>query len=281
MAIKIIADSTCDIGKKLAAEYDITLIPLNVIMGDKTYRDGVNITPKDIFAWAAEAKSTPKTATPDMGLVMDILKPYKDAGDEVICFCISEAFSGTAQTVRLAAQEIEFDRIHVINSMNLSTGIALQILRAADLVKEGKSAEEIVAIIEAEREKVCSSFCIDTLTYLHRGGRCSGVAALLGAALMLKPMIAVKDGKMGVEKKYRGKIAKVLKDYAKDLEPRLRMARKDRIFITHTTDDAIVQEIYNYVKSLDLFENIYIAEAGSVISSHCGPGTLGLLFCLE
>lgn len=278
MAVRILTDSTCDLSAELIEEFGIHVIPLNIIMGDRSFRDGIEATQKDIFQWADANKTTPKTSAPDLGFAEDFLKQFQDAGDEAVYIGISEDMSSTCQTMRLAAEDLEYKDFYVVDSMNLSTGVGLQVLRAADYVKQGLGAAEIAQKIEAERDKVRASFCIDTLTYLHRGGRCSGVAALLGAALMLKPMIAVRNGKMGVARKYRGKIRKVLKQYAEDMLPELKNAVPDRVFVTHTADDEIAAEIREYVESLGIFEKVYETKAGGVISSHCGPGTLGILF---
>lgn len=278
MAVRILTDSTCDLSDELIEEFGITVIPLNIIMGDKSFRDGVDAKQAEIFAWADANKTTPKTSAPDLGLVEETLKPFQEAGDEVVYLGIGADLSSTLQTIRLAAEDLGYDKVYAIDSMNLSTGVGLQVLRAADYAKAGMSGAEIRDKIEASRDRVRASFCIDTLTYLHRGGRCSAVAALFGAALMLKPMIAVKNGKMGVAKKYRGKIRKVLKEYAKELEPELRNAETDRVFITHTASDETAEEIRSYVESLGIFEHVYTTKAGGVIASHCGPGTLGILF---
>ena len=278
MAVRILTDSTCDLSPELVKEFDIRVIPLNIIMGDKSYRDGIEASQSEIFKWADENKTTPKTSAPNLGFAEDFLKQFKDAGDEAVYIGISEDMSSTCQTMRLAAEDLEYKDFYVVDSMNLSTGVGLQVLRASDYAKQGMSAAEIAKKIEEDRGKVRASFCIDTLTYLHRGGRCSGVAALLGAALMLKPMIAVRDGKMGVARKYRGKIRKVLKQYAEDMLPELQNAIPDRVFVTHTASDETAAEIREYVESLGIFEHVYETKAGGVISSHCGPGTLGILF---
>jgi DegV family protein with EDD domain len=179
----------------------------------------------------------------------------------------------------MAAEELSYKNIWVINSQNLSTGIGLQVLRAAELATKGIQPEEIVKRIEEARSKVCASFVVDTLTYLHRGGRCGSVTALLGNALKLKPMISVKNGKMGVAKKYRGKQQFVVRSYAKELAPQLLQADPTRVFITHSGIDQVVeQETYTYLKNLNYFNEIHITRAGGVVSSHCGPNTLGILY---
>lgn len=277
--IRIIADSTCDLSKDIIEKYGISIIPLNIVLDMKSYLDGIEISPDEIYEWADKVNSTPKTAAPEMGFIIDTLRPMTEAGDDIIFFGISEDMSVTCQSVRMAAEELSYPKIWVINSKNLSTGIGLQVLRAAEYAAEGMEAEEIVRKIESVRDKVSASFVIDTLTYLHRGGRCSAVAALFGNALRLKPMIAVTNGKMGVAKKYRGRQQSVVRSYAKDMEESLLQADPTRVFITHSGIDAeIERETYEYLKSLNYFKEILITRAGGVISSHCGPNTLGILF---
>lgn len=277
--IRIVSDSTCDLNEELLKKYDITIIPLNIVLDTKSYMDGKEISPDEIYVWADKTNTTPKTAGPEMGYVMDVLRPMAEAGDDVIFLGISEDMSVTCNTVRMAAAELSYPKIRVINSMNLSTGIGLQVIRAAQYATEGKDADWIVEEIEAARDKVCASFVIDTLTYLQRGGRCNAVTALLGNVLKLKPMIQVKGGKMGVAKKYRGKQLLVVRNYARELEPQLLNADPTRVFITHSgIDPEIEKETYDYLLSLNYFEEILITRAGGVISSHCGPNTLGVLF---
>ncbi|MDF2905195.1 MAG: degV family protein [Herbinix sp.] len=277
--IRIVADSTCDLSDEIIRTYDITIIPLNIVLGMNSYLDGTEITPQEIYDWSDRMNTTPKTAAPEIGTVLEILRTMTEAKEDIIFFGISEEMSVTCQVVRMAADELEYDRIWVVNSMNLSTGIGLQVLRAARMAEEGIAAEVIISEIESARDKVCASFVVDTLTYLQRGGRCSAVTALLGNTLKLKPMIAVKNGKMGVAKKYRGRQQAVIRSYAKELEVELLQADPVRVFITHSGIDAmILKETYDYLEGLHYFEEIQITRAGGVISSHCGPNTLGILY---
>lgn len=278
--VKIISDSTSDLSKELIDKYDIDIIPLHILLGDKEYRDGVDITPQDIYKWADENKTTPKTSAVSIEDTVNVFKKYIDNGDEIITFAISEDMSTTANVMRLAAEELSAtDNIHVIDSANLSTGIGHLVVEAAVLAKEGKSAEEITDYIESLKGKVRASFVVDTLVYLYRGGRCSGLAAMAGSVLKLHPKIEVTDGKMHPGKKYRGKINSVVMSYVKDMEEELLKAKKDRVFITHSgCDSALVEEVRQYLSQLNIFDNIYETRAGGVISSHCGPGTLGVLY---
>jgi DegV family protein with EDD domain len=175
------------------------------------------------------------------------------------------------------------DKISVIDSANLSTGIGLLVVEAAVMAAEGsRTRDEIVARIEELKPLVRASFVVDTLVYLHRGGRCSGVAAIAGTALKLHPKIMVEDGAMRPDKKYRGKYSNIVLEYAKDMEEQLKTAKKDRVFITHSPiDPAVTQAVREYLQSLNRFDEILETTAGGVISSHCGPGTLGVLFIAE
>ncbi|QHQ62394.1 DegV family EDD domain-containing protein [Anaerocolumna sedimenticola] len=278
--IKIIADSTCDLTDEILQKYNITVIPLCVIMGDATYQDGVNVTPEDIYEWSEKENSTPKTAAPLLNDVVDILKPFTEDKMDIVFIGISEDMSSTCNVVRLAAGILNYKKVHIINSGNLSTGIGLQVMKAAEMAEDGQSAESIEDyIVNTMQERVKASFIVDTLTYLNRGGRCSSVAALIGNTFQLKPMIVVKHGKMGVGKKYRGNIKKSLLNYVKDLKTELLSADKERVFITHSgCDDETVKLIYDYINNLHIFREIIITKAGGVISSHCGPKTLGVLF---
>lgn len=277
--VKIFADSTCDLSEDLIEENGITIVPLCIVLDEKSYYDKVEITPDEIFAWADEHKKTPKTAAITFEYVEKFLRPCMEADEDVIFFGISEDMSTTCNVMRLAAEDYETGRVFVVNSKNLSTGIGLQVMRAAEMVAAGMDAEEIVKEIEEARDKVQASFVVDTLTYLARGGRCSGATALLANTLKLHPCIEVIDGKMEVGKKYRGNLGKALEHYVHDREDKLKAADHKRIFITHSgVEESLVNEVRSYLESLDLFEEILETRAGGVISSHCGPGTLGILY---
>ncbi len=278
--VKIISVSTSDLSKELLEKYDVSILPLHVLLGEEEYLDGKNITPDEIFAWADANKTTPKTSAPSMTEVVDMWKPYLDAGQEIICFSIAEGMSGTGNIMRLAVAELEAEgQVYVVDSANLSTGIGLMMIEAAIMAQAGKSAAEIVSVIEELKPRVRASFVVDTLVYLHRGGRCSGLAAMAGGVLKLHPKIAVENGKMSPGKKYRGKLEHAVMEYVKDMEADLKTAKPERVFITHSgCDREIVQEVYDYLEGLNVFGEILETRAGSVISSHCGPGTLGVLF---
>ena len=278
--VKIISDSTCDLSPELIAKYDIDILPLHILLGEDEYEDGKNITPEQIYSWSDENKTTPKTSAPSLTDAIELFKPYIDEGREIVCFSISSSMSTSGNVMRIAAEELEAeDRITVIDSANLSTGIGLLVIEAAIMAQNNHTVEEIVSAVEALKPNVRASFVVDTLTYLYRGGRCNAVSAMAGGVLKLHPKIVVENGAMNASKKYRGKINSVIMTYVKDMENDLKAARPNRVFITHSgCDRTIVEEVHSYLENLGVFSEILETRAGGVISSHCGPGTLGVLF---
>lgn len=278
--VKIISDSTCDLSAELVAQYDIDILPLHILLGDEEFEDGKTITPDEIYSWSDEHKTTPKTSAPSLAETIELFRPYVEEGREIVCFSISNSMSTSGNVMRLAAGELEAEnRITVIDSANLSTGIGLLVIEAAIMAKNGHSASEIASVMETLKPNVRASFVVDTLTYLYRGGRCNAVAAMAGGVLKLHPKIVVENGAMDATKKYRGKINSVIMSYVKDMETDLKAARPDRVFITHSgCDAATVESVRSYLESLGVFQEILETRAGGVVSSHCGPGTLGVLF---
>lgn len=278
--IRILSDSTCDLSPDLSRRYQITIIPLHILLGEEEYEDGRGITPEDIYRWSDETKESPKTSAPSIESAVEAMKPFIDQGDDLICFSISESMSISGNIMRIAAEELEAeDQVTVINSANLSTGIGLLVIEAAVMAKNGRTVQEITESIAQLKPLVRASFVVDTMTYLQRGGRCSSVVALAGSALKLHPEILVEDGAMHVGKKYRGKINKIIEKYVGNKKEELLRAKEDRVFITHSgcTED-IIEMIKSQLEELHHFDEILITRAGGVISSHCGPGTLGVLF---
>ena len=278
--VAIIADTTCDLSVELKERYQIKTVPLHIHLGDKEYTDGIDISPDDIYRWSDENKATPKTSAVAPAEAADALEAALENAESVICFCISDQMSSTGNVFRLAVQDLEVeDKVFVVDSKNLSIGIGLQVIEAAILAEQGKDAKEIVEYIQSVTPRVRASFVVDTLTYLHRGGRCSGLAALAGGALKLHPLISVVDGVMLPGKKYRGKMNRVISEYVKDMEEDLKHAKADRVFITHSgCEEEIIEAVKAELTALGYFKEILVTRAGSVITSHCGPGTLGVLF---
>jgi len=272
----IISDSTCDIAPEMLKERDIKIIPLTVVFGEEKFRDSIDVTPDDVYAYYKNSGQLAKTTAANIDEHDAFIKEHVPAGNEAVYFSISSDLSASFNNLRLAT--MDRDNVYIIDSRNLSTGIGLLVLLAADLADEGKSAKEIYETVTSLIANVDASFVVDTLEYLHKGGRCSSVAALGANLLKLKPLIQVKDGKMSVAKKYRGKINDVLKEYVNEKMNDENEIIGSRIFVTHSGGcEEIAKELRDIVKSKHPDKDVLITRAGCTISVHCGPGTLGVL----
>ena len=275
--IIITSDSTTDLSGELKERYNIITLPLGITLGDKTYFDGVDITPDDIYEHHDKTGELPKTTAANVGDCIDFFKKYTDAGKTVIHFTISSGMSSTYNNCCLAAEEL--GNVYVVDTKNLSTGGGLLVIAAAEMVAKGMPAEDVVKETEKLVPLVDASFVIDNLEYLYKGGRCSALAMLGANVLKLKPCIEVKNGAMGVGKKYRGRYADVLKTYVKERIGDGSDIDLDRVFVTHAgCDSDLVNSIVEEVKSLAPFKEIFLTRAGCTVSSHCGANTLGVLF---
>ncbi len=272
----ILSDSTCDLTADIVKARDIRISPLTVVFGDEKHLDGVDVTPDDVYAYYKKSGQLAKTTATNMAEHEDFISENVKDGEEAVYFNISSEMSTTFNNARLAAEDM--DNIYVVDSRNLSTGIGLLVLHACDLADEGKSAKEIYDEITELTAYVDASFVVETLEYLHKGGRCSSIAALGANLLKLRPMIQVKDGKMGVVKKYRGKMSEVFKQYVDEkLNDENKFIGK-RIFVTHSGNcDEIAVELKEMVLKAYPDKEVLITRAGCTVSCHCGPGTLGVL----
>lgn len=277
--VKIIADSTCDLSPELIKKYDVEIVPLYVTLGDESLRDGVDITPDELYRWADKNKTTPKTAAITQADAYKVMKKYVEQDCEIVYTGISSEMSVAHGNAQLAAEEFPDARIAVVDSKNLSTGVGHTVIKAAELAQEGLGAFEIKEKLDKFTPLVRASFVVDTITYLYRGGRCSAIAAFGATALNLKPSIVVEDGRMRPDAKYHGKIDRALKKYVQGMIPELIKARPDRVFITHSgSREDTINMVKGYIDELKYFKEVLITRAGCVISSHCGPGTLGVLY---
>lgn len=279
--IIVIADSTCDLSKELIDKYEIKIVPLHVTFPSKNldFLDGVNIFPEDVYKKVNEYKETPKTAAINVGEFISYFKPYIDDGYDILFTGIGSGLSSTYQNALLALEEFPKGRIEVIDSQNLSTGIGLLVLMMAELKNAGLDIHQIAAIIKEKVKFVSAKFCINELDYLYKGGRCSGFTKTLASLLHLHPVAMVENNKLGIKKIIRGK-------YIKAVDFQLDMFKKDfdhidknHIFVTDSghmngEDKYIINELKKYVP----LENIHHTRAGCVVSSHCGPKTIGILY---
>ena len=276
--IKIFVDSTADLSPELIAKYDLTVIPLYVTIGGKAYKDMYEIKAQDIFDNYNKNKELPKTAAVSVADYFEAFRPVVEAGYDIIHFTISSDFSACYQNACIVAGEL--GHVYPVDSRNLSTGIAQLALLAAEEAAKGETdAEHIAEYIRTVIPRVDVSFVLNNLEFLHKGGRCSGVAALGANLLKLKPCIEVTEGKMGVGKKYRGSFEKCLVQYITDKLGARSDLELRRVFITHSgLPEEMVQKAVETVQKLQPFDEICVTRAGCTVSSHCGPGTLGVLF---
>lgn len=278
MKICISADSTCDIPKDLLQKYDIHLKPITIMFGEEVRADGIDVTPQDVFDFVERTNELPKTSAVNSYEYAEYFNELKKDYDAVIHFSLSFGVSSTGNNARLAAMDI--DNVYVIDTKSLSSGSGLLVLSCADKINEGKDVKQIVEEIEQETEKVQASFLVDTLRFLHKGGRCSSLALLGANLLKIKPRISLVDGKMQVTKKYKGKIEDALLKYFDDLIQEVKPNKK-RVFVTYSSVVEPTKEIIKQ-KLVDMgFEEVLESSACATISTHCGPKTLGVLYMGE
>ena len=277
MKIKITADSTCDLPKEMVEKFNITLSPLTIIKNGENFKDNVTITPDEIFAHVAAGGDLCSTAAGNIADYQDLFAQFSGEYDGILHISLGSGFSSSFQNASLAAEE--FDNVKVVDSQNLSTGQGLIVWYACEAAENCESLEALHADVQAYAGKVEASFVLDQLQYMVKGGRCSAAAALGANLLNLKPCIEVKDGKMGVVKKYRGNYAKCLTNYVKDRLDGREDLIYDHLFITYTTvDDTGLEAVRSGVAQYGKFEQIVESQAGCTVSCHCGPSTLGILF---
>lgn len=277
MKIAITTETTCDLSPEQIAKNDIKVLPLTVILGEKSGLDGIDITPQDIFDYAENHKDLPRTSAVNEFTYEEffgnILKEY----DAIVHIALSSGLSCSCENAMHVAQKLK--NVYVIDSLNLSTGIGLQVLYACELRDKGLSPEEIAKKVEARRSSVQASFFVNTIDYLYKGGRCSKLAAFGAMVLRIKPQILVKqDGKMVPGSKYFGRKTQACKAYCEDVLKTFNNPDKSIIFITHTHANEEVVEVARKILKEKGFKNVVETYAGATITSHCGQGTLGILY---
>ena len=275
--IIISSDSTCDLSAELKERYGVKILPLGVTLGTNVYRDGFDITPDDIYAHYDKTGELPKTTAANVGECVDHFAELTKNGDAVIHFTISSKMSSTYNNACIAASE--FENVYVVDTLNLSTGGGLLVVAAAEMAKDGMEPAAIVEQIEKLKPCVDASFVIDNLEYLYKGGRCSALAMMGANLLKLKPCIEVKNGVMGVGKKYRGTFSKVVEEYVDERLQNVDDIDSSRVFVTHAgCDPELMEAVVNEVKDKGIFKEVFFTRAGCTVSSHCGANTMGVLF---
>ena len=278
--VMITADSTCDLSEELLNRYNVKILPLTILLGEESFLDGAHYTPADMYRRYRADGTLPKTAAPSLQQITDFFTPFLNEGYEIVHLDISSELSSTFNNARIVSSEL--DGVYVVDSRMLSTGVGLLVIEGAECRDKGMSAAEIAEHLTALTEKVDTSFVLDTLEFMWKGGRCSGVAALGANLLKLKPALEMKDGKLGVYKKYRGSINSVYKQY---ITERLsgKKVRPGHVFITESgeIEQSVIDELEALVRELIPVQEIHHTIAGCTVSSHCGPKTLGVLFINE
>ncbi|MCF7923790.1 MAG: DegV family protein [Candidatus Izimaplasma sp.] len=279
--IKLISDSTCDLSKELIEKYDIEIIPLYVNFKSKSYLDGKDLTVAEMYDLVSKTNELPKTAAPSPGIFFETFKKYLDEGYEIIYTGIGSKFSASFNSAKIASEMLESENIYLVDSLNLSSGSGLLLLKAGEMIKSEMIASEIKIKMEELVPKVRSQFVIKTLEYLYKGGRLNGLSALFGSFLRVKPIIKVRDGLMAVGKKGRGNVKNAINIMVKDMLNEKENIDNEFMMITHSMAKEDTDYIKEKIESKVNISNLYETSAGCVISSHCGKGTIGILYILK
>ncbi len=279
MEIVITADSTCDLPELLVMQKNICIFPLSILLGENSYLDGLEIHPNDIYEYVKETGTLPKTAAVTPAQYYDKFKQFSDEGKAVVHIGLSSAISSSFQNAVVAASE--FEHVYCVDSKSLCTGMGLLVLKACDLRDKKFDAKKIAHRINGLVSKVHTTFVLDSLEFLHKGGRCSSLARFGANVLGLKPSIAVstETGTLDVAKKYRGKIDVVYKQYISDCFENSARADKSRVVIANS--GGVSSDIIAYARGIAEgkgFKEIIEADAGCTISSHCGSKTLAVFY---
>lgn len=279
--VMIMTDSTCDLTKELIQSRGIHVVPLYVNFGDLSYRDGVDLTTEELYAKVDELGFLPKSAAVSPGDFVNQFTHVIEAGYDIVCITIGSKLSGTHQSALLAKDMVDPDRIHVVDSNNLSSGVGLVVLKACDLRDQGLDAKTIKEKCDLITPRVRSQFAIQTMDYLYKGGRCSALSAFLGGVLAIKPIIQVNDGKLDVYKKAIGKMTRALDYMMEDYQSLYDRIDKDYVMITHSLAEKSAAYMKEKVAEIGMPKQLLETYAGCVISTHCGKGTIGILYILN
>lgn len=275
--VKITCDSACDLSPQLYGRYRITPVPMGVALGDKLCRDGVDVLPQNIFAYVEESGELPTTSAVSVGEYAEFFRSFVQEGCEIVHISLSSELSSSYQNACIAAEET--GNVYVADSRSLSTGSGLLAILAAELASAGYDGAYIAGALENRKHYLDVSFVLQTLDYLRKGGRCSGMTRFGANMLKLRPEIVVENGKLHTGKLYRGTMEKTILDYVRGRLENAQPLDYDRIFVTHSgVPEPIVEKVIALIRDLRPFEEILVTTAGSTISCHCGPHCLGVLF---
>lgn len=277
----IMTDSTCDLTPELIKTRHIHVVPLYVNFGDLSYRDGVDLTTEQLYEKVDELGFLPKSSAVSPGEFVNQFTPLIEAGYDIVCITIGSKLSGTFQSAMIAKDMVEPSRIHIVDSNNLSSGVGLIVLKGCDLRDQGLTADVIKTQLDLITPRVRSQFAIQTMDYLYKGGRCSALSAFLGGVLAIKPIIQVNSGKLDVYKKAIGKMTRALDYMLEDYQNLFERIDPDYVMITHSLADKSAAYMVEKVQSIGMPKQLLETRAGCVISTHCGKGTIGILYILK
>lgn len=276
----ITSDSTCDLSNNLLEENDIAILPLTITLGDKQYKDNVDITSPEVLDFVDNTGIMPKTSAISVYDYTEFFRKFVDQGYGVLHFNISSEDSACYNNASIAAKE--FENVYVVDTRQLSAGQGLLVMKATDYREQGFSLEETFNKIEEVKNKARTSFVLDRLDFLHKGGRCSLSTLLVTKILKIHPHITMTDGSLKVKKKYGGNMVRSCEQYVQDLAQEYSSYDKTRVFITHCmANEQIVSAVRKKVEELFDFDQIIETTAGTTISCHCGRNTIGVLFIEE
>ncbi|PYE52591.1 DegV family protein [Paenibacillus barcinonensis] len=275
--IKIFADSTSDLTPQWVQQYEIGIIPLYVVFGEESLKDGTEIKPEQLYERVSRDGALPKTAAPSPADFMAAFQPYIEQGDDILYISLSSELSSTYQNALIASSEFPEGRISVVDSLNLSSGIGLMVMKAVHAAEQGQDLEQITKLIEAMKPTVRTEFVIDTLEYLHKGGRCSGMQNLIGSLLKIRPVIRVTDGKMTPAYKVRGKREKALEQMLQNSLSNKERIDRDLLIVVHTMAEEDALALKQTLQE-ETGARVELTTAGCVICSHCGPKTIGIIY---
>lgn len=276
--VKIFSDSTSDLPLGWKETYDIGIVPLYVVFQDGTYKDGVDITPEEVYRRVAAGGALPKTAAPSPADFIAAFQPVISSGGDIVYVSLSSSLSSTYQNALLAAGEFPEGRVRVVDSETLCGGIALLVMKAARAAVKGQSSAEIAAMLEQSRSRVETEFVVDNLNYLYMGGRCSGMQNLIGSLLKIRPVLRLIDGAIVPVSKIRGKKEKAVEQMLQNALAKAKDIDKELLIVAHTLAEEDAKYLENALRAQTDVNEIAVIHAGCVIGSHCGPATVGLMY---
>lgn len=277
--VKIFTDSTASLSKELLDKYNISVIPLYVVFDGQSFKDGAEIDEQKLYKLIDEKQILPTTSAPTPLDYKAAFSPWIEDGYDIIYIGLSSRLSSAVQNAAIAANEFMEGRVRIIDSLNLSSGIGLLVLEAAECKLSGMDSKNIYEHVCKFVPRIRSSFVIDSLKYLYMGGRCSSLEKSLSSILKIHPRIVVSDGSMSVGQKFMGNRKTILKGLIRSIELKKDSVEPHRIFITHSCcSKEEIEFIKKEVKSLISAQEILVTDAGCVIATHCGPKTVGILY---